>query len=77
MKDIVKYQVGWHSSDDQYVHVAAIRDGECEDLFDVTLYGNPGEDECGRDKAESLAALEQLVFLANTALRWAAERRDA
>lgn len=65
-RTIQRYEWGYHGSDDQYAHVAAIwSDGEREDLFDVTLYGNPGSDEFDADKAESLEALKTLLDAAN------------
>jgi hypothetical protein len=62
------YEIGWHSSDVESVHVSFVLDGASEDLFDVSLYstdeGNPHDGAF----IESKEALELLVARANSAI---------
>ena len=67
------YEWGYHSSDEQHVHVAAVHDdgGRREDLFDVALYDATVIDpDSGRNcMDQSLVDLRQLIGLANAALK--------
>lgn len=64
------YEIGWHSSDDNFCHVALIdAAGERDELFDVQLYDPEVIENDGRNARDvSLAALEDLVKLANTTI---------
>lgn len=64
------YEIGWHSSDGNYCHVALVND-YCnrDEQFDVQLYAHDVIEDDGRTAyAASLAALEEMVKLANAAL---------
>lgn len=78
------YDWGYHSSDEQYVHVSRVTDevltdtaGDYqaehpEDLFDVTLYDPdcPATDgKGGSAMAQSLRDLRELIGYANAALK--------
>lgn len=64
----MRYEIGWHSSDEGSCHVALIDDeGERDELFDVQLYDPEVVEDDGRTAREvSLAALERLIDHANT-----------
>jgi len=65
------YEIGWHSSDNRYCHVALISDdGERDEIFDVTLYDPEVIEDNGVDsRTNSEKALQLLVDRANKSLR--------
>src|SRR4051794_37389985 len=67
---MMKYEIGWHTHDQQACHVALVDNkGERDELFDVALYDPEVIEDAGRNSREvSLAALETLVERANAAL---------
>lgn len=70
MNDI-HFTWGYHSSDEQHVHVAFVDEtGARDDLFDVTLYDPDVIEDSGRTAMEeSLLKLRELLGLANAALK--------
>lgn len=74
---LTRYEVGFHSSSDEFCHVTKINPdapdnsnayatGDAVDLFDVSLYDSEVTETNGRSARDnSLAALEELVRLAN------------
>lgn len=65
------YSWGYHSSDEQYVHVSRVEaGGRTKDLFDVTLYDPEYTDPDTNRNAmdQSLLDLRKMIGLANAAL---------
>jgi hypothetical protein len=65
---MMKYEIGWHSSDDTVCHVASIDGDERDDLFDVQLYDPDVPEGDTNARQKSLDALQKLVDDANGAL---------
>ena len=73
--ELPRYEVTWPSDEwtaavtvvqpGAPLSFAAYGEGKAEDVFDVTLYGNPGEDRAMADRQESENALRALLDFAN------------